>query len=187
MNPAAAFLPKFFVISSVILILTGVGQVLVRPRKPGETTAEKLVNRATLTAFVSLVIGVAGMFDWSNLTGSAPDPFSPTIFTSHTRVTMLDTATARLGYTFGPSLLYVDGGVASPGEHPLHRRHRRSGPEPAVVLGDGAEGQGTCRVVVGRHLPDPIDAPVACHFRPPRIGRTMEICVGCVPPVPRSC
>ena len=61
MNPAAAFLPKFFVISSVILILTGVGQVLVRPRKPGETTAEKLVNRATLTAFVSLVVGVAGI------------------------------------------------------------------------------------------------------------------------------
>ena len=61
MNPAAAFLPKFFVISSVILILTGVGQVLVRPRKPGETMAEKLVNRATLTAFVSLVIGVAGI------------------------------------------------------------------------------------------------------------------------------
>jgi hypothetical protein len=60
-NPAAAFLPKFFVISSVILILTGVGQVLVRPRKPGETTAEKLVNRATLTAFVSLIIGVAGI------------------------------------------------------------------------------------------------------------------------------
>jgi hypothetical protein len=60
-NPAAAFLPKFFVISSVILILTGVGQVLVRPRKPGETTAEKLVNRATLTALVSLIIGVAGI------------------------------------------------------------------------------------------------------------------------------
>jgi hypothetical protein len=60
-NPAAAFLPKFFVIASVILILTGVGQVLVRPRKPGETMAEKVVNRATLTAFVSLVIGVAGI------------------------------------------------------------------------------------------------------------------------------
>jgi len=60
-NPAAAFLPKFFVISSVILILTGVGQVLVRPRKPREALAEKLVNRATLTALVSLVIGLAGI------------------------------------------------------------------------------------------------------------------------------
>ena len=57
------------------------------------------------------VVGIAGMFDWSELTGSATDPFS-TFFTSHTRVTMLDTATARLGYTFGRSLLYVDGGAA---------------------------------------------------------------------------
>ena len=61
MNPAAAFLPKFFVISSVILILTGVGQVLVRPRKEKETLSERLVNRATITAFISLAIGVAGL------------------------------------------------------------------------------------------------------------------------------
>ena len=61
MNPAAAFLPKFFVISGAILILTGVGQVLVRPRKPDETLAQKIVNRATLTALVSLAIGVAGL------------------------------------------------------------------------------------------------------------------------------
>jgi hypothetical protein len=60
-NPAATFLPKFFVISSVILILTGVGQVLVRPRKPGESLAEKMVNRATITALVSLAIGVGGL------------------------------------------------------------------------------------------------------------------------------
>jgi hypothetical protein len=60
-NPAAVFLPKFFVISSSILILTGVGQLLVRPRKPKETFAEKVVNRATLTALVSFTIGVAGL------------------------------------------------------------------------------------------------------------------------------
>ena len=61
MNPAAVFLPKFFVISSVILMLTGVGQVLVRPRAPKETLAQRLVNRATLTAIVSLGIGLAGL------------------------------------------------------------------------------------------------------------------------------
>jgi hypothetical protein len=60
-NPAAAFLPKFFVISSAILILTGLGQVLVRPRKPNETLAEKIVNRATITAIVSFAIGVGGL------------------------------------------------------------------------------------------------------------------------------
>lgn len=61
MNPAAAFLPKFFILSSVILILVGMAQVLVRPRKANETLVEKLVNRATLTAIVSVGIGVAGL------------------------------------------------------------------------------------------------------------------------------
>ena len=60
MNPAA-FLPKFFVISSVILILSGVAQVFVRPRKPNETVAEKILNRATLTAAISLAIGIGGL------------------------------------------------------------------------------------------------------------------------------
>lgn len=61
MNPAAAFLPKFFLISSVILILSGVAQAFVRPRKPNETLAEKLLNRATVTALISVTIGVAGL------------------------------------------------------------------------------------------------------------------------------
>ena len=58
---SAAFLPKFFVISSVILILSGVAQVFVRPRKPNESIAEKILNRATLTAVVSVTIGIAGL------------------------------------------------------------------------------------------------------------------------------
>jgi len=57
----AALLPKFFVICSVILILTGVTQVFVRPRKERETLAEQLVNRSTITALVSLTIGVLGL------------------------------------------------------------------------------------------------------------------------------
>ena len=61
MNPAAAFLPKFFVLCSVILILTGVAQVFVRPRKPRETLVEQLVNRSTITALISLTIGVLGL------------------------------------------------------------------------------------------------------------------------------
>jgi uncharacterized membrane protein YfcA len=61
MSPAAAFLPKFFVICSVILMITGVMQVLVRPRKERETPAERFINRATITAFVSLVVGVLGL------------------------------------------------------------------------------------------------------------------------------
>lgn len=59
MNPA--LLSKFFIISSVVLILSGTAQLFVRPRKPNETLPEKLLNRATLTATISLIIGLAGL------------------------------------------------------------------------------------------------------------------------------
>jgi hypothetical protein len=58
---AAALLPKFFVICSAILILSGVAQVFVRPRAPNETLAQKLINRATITALVSVGFGVYGL------------------------------------------------------------------------------------------------------------------------------
>ena len=61
MNPAAALLPKFFIVCSVILILTGVAQYFVRPRKPGESAAEKVVNRSTITALLSVAIGILGL------------------------------------------------------------------------------------------------------------------------------
>jgi hypothetical protein len=57
----AAFLSKFFVISSVILILSGTAQLFVRPRKPNENIVAKILNRATLTAIISLTIGAAGL------------------------------------------------------------------------------------------------------------------------------
>jgi hypothetical protein len=56
-----AFLPKFYIICSVILILTGVAQVFVRPRRPNETLPEKIINRATITALVSLAFGIVGL------------------------------------------------------------------------------------------------------------------------------
>ena len=61
MSPAASFMPKFFAICSVILIATGVIQVFVRPRKERETLAERLLNRSTITAVVSVVVGVLGL------------------------------------------------------------------------------------------------------------------------------
>jgi uncharacterized membrane protein YfcA len=61
MSPAAAFLPKFFAICSVILIVTGVMQVQVRPRTERETPAERWVNRATITALVSVIVGILGL------------------------------------------------------------------------------------------------------------------------------
>ncbi len=61
MNGAAALLPKFFVLCSVILILTGVAQYFVRPRRPKETLLQKIVNRSSITALVSIAVGVAGL------------------------------------------------------------------------------------------------------------------------------
>jgi hypothetical protein len=61
MNPAAAFLPKFFIICSVILILTGITQVFVRPRHANESIAQKVINRATITALLSVGMGILGL------------------------------------------------------------------------------------------------------------------------------
>jgi hypothetical protein len=58
---ARAFLPKFFIICSLILILAGIAQVFFRPRDPKESIAHKIINRATITAIVSLAFGIAGL------------------------------------------------------------------------------------------------------------------------------
>jgi len=60
-NPAAALLPKFSVICSVILILTGVAQYLVRPRRDKESLPENIANRSTITAVLSIAVGIAGL------------------------------------------------------------------------------------------------------------------------------
>jgi hypothetical protein len=60
MNAVAAF-PRFLVICSVILIIAGLAQVFVRPRGDGETPMQKLVNRSTITALVSVAFGIAGL------------------------------------------------------------------------------------------------------------------------------
>ncbi len=61
MNSPAALLPKFFIVCSVILILTGVAQYVVRPRKDSEGALEKVANRSTITALLSIAIGVLGL------------------------------------------------------------------------------------------------------------------------------
>ena len=57
---AGQMVAKFYVICSVILILTGVAQVFVRPRRPNETIAEKIINRSIITALLSVSFGVLG-------------------------------------------------------------------------------------------------------------------------------
>ena len=60
MNAVSAF-PRFMVICSIILLIAGVSQVFVRPRRENETLVEKLVNRATITALFSIAFGIAGL------------------------------------------------------------------------------------------------------------------------------
>lgn len=61
MNSSLSFMPKFFVISGVVLIISGVAQVFVRPRKPGETTAQKVLNGSVLRAVVFVTCGLLGV------------------------------------------------------------------------------------------------------------------------------
>lgn len=57
------------------------------------------------------VVGLAGLFDWSKLKGTATDISNPA-YNSETDVKSIATTTARLGYAFDRSLLYLDGGAA---------------------------------------------------------------------------
>ena len=61
MSPTAAFMPKFFVISGAILVLSGLAQALVRPRKPGETAAQRILNGSILRAVMFVTVGILGI------------------------------------------------------------------------------------------------------------------------------
>ncbi|MES1207076.1 MAG: hypothetical protein ABUS79_14150 [Pseudomonadota bacterium] len=61
MSPAAEFMPKFFVISGVILMLSGLAQVFVRPRKADETGLQKVVNGSVLRAVLFVTCGILGV------------------------------------------------------------------------------------------------------------------------------
>ena len=61
MNPAVSFMPKFFVISGAILVLSGVAQVFVRPRKTGESVLQRVLNGAVIRAVMFVICGVLGI------------------------------------------------------------------------------------------------------------------------------
>lgn len=52
---------KIFAVLGVILCLSGVAQVLVRPRRAQETALQKLLNRATIQMVVFLTVGILGI------------------------------------------------------------------------------------------------------------------------------
>ena len=61
MNPALAFMPKFFVITGSILIISGLGTWFVRARQDKETMVQMLGSRATLKTVVFVTVGLLGV------------------------------------------------------------------------------------------------------------------------------
>jgi hypothetical protein len=71
MNPALSFMPKFFVIGGLILVLSGVAQWWVRRRNDEqETLAQLLGSRATLKMIVFVSVGI-----FFTLLGAGAIPF----------------------------------------------------------------------------------------------------------------
>jgi hypothetical protein len=61
-----------FVFGGVVLMISGVLQALVRPRKPNETPAQRLVNGATVRAVFFVVMGLVAI-----LVGARVIPLMP--------------------------------------------------------------------------------------------------------------
>ena len=61
-----------FIFGGVVLMISGVLQALVRPRKPNETPTERLVNAATVRAVFFVVMGVLAI-----LVGARVVPLMP--------------------------------------------------------------------------------------------------------------
>jgi outer membrane immunogenic protein len=68
------------------------------------------------------VFGVEGMFDWSDLRGSALDPLAAGVI-ENDKFKWLGTATGRVGYAFDRTLFYAKGGAAW-----VNGRHFFTGP-----------------------------------------------------------
>jgi outer membrane immunogenic protein len=62
-------------------------------------------------ASTNFVIGIQGLYDWTNLTGSNVDPQNPARVGYSTKISSIASATARVGYLITPALLgFVEGG-----------------------------------------------------------------------------
>ena len=78
MSPEAlSFMPKFFVIGGLILVLSGAAQWFIRPRRENETPAQMLGSRATLKMFRILALArplcraISGGRNWWRVTLNA--------------------------------------------------------------------------------------------------------------------
>lgn len=52
---------KFFMVSGIVLVVSGVLQAVVRPPMQGESRLNRILSRATLRAVVFVTVGVVGI------------------------------------------------------------------------------------------------------------------------------
>ena len=81
-------------------------------RADGATAGGQIGYRWQSGAFV---YGIEGQGNWANFRGSSVSPLAPASI-NRTRVDAFGLFTGQLGYSFGPTLLYVKGGGAVVGQ-----------------------------------------------------------------------
>jgi hypothetical protein len=52
---------KFFLLSGLLLIVSGLLQAIIRPRGERESTLQRILSRATLRALVFVCVGIVGV------------------------------------------------------------------------------------------------------------------------------
>jgi outer membrane immunogenic protein len=60
----------------------------------------------------SVVLGLEGDVDWADIHGSSLDTLSAGALTDNTKIDFMATAAGRIGWAWGPALIYAKGGAA---------------------------------------------------------------------------
>lgn len=78
MTPSAlAALPRFFLISGAVLVVTGLLKLWILPRREGAGPLEHWLGRASLWAVFCVVVGVAGVLVGLGVIPVRPGQFGP--------------------------------------------------------------------------------------------------------------
>ena len=79
MNPTAiAALPRFFLISGAVLVVTGLLKLWILPRREGASPLEHWLSRGSLWAVFCVAVGVAGVLVGLGVIPLRPGQFGPT-------------------------------------------------------------------------------------------------------------
>ena len=77
MNPSAwAALPRFFVISGAVLVVTGLLKLWLLPREPRQSSLARWLSRGALWAVFCVAVGIAGVLIGTGTIPLRPGQFS---------------------------------------------------------------------------------------------------------------